>query len=550
MRIITLALLLSCAAMVAQSPGFAWVKNLGGTLNDEGGPVKCGPDGNVYSTGSFANATLDLGGQIISNSAGTNSDSYLAKWNTDGNLIWVKQFGGPANQQIGTTGGMLTIDSAGNIYVAVPTTGSTFSVGGNNYTTNPGTSQSTDQAVIKYSADGSMQWIKFVSGSGSDGVTYMKTDQNGDLVMALFSNSSDLAVAGQVISGSPSKVLVKLSGANGNYLSEMSTSLFNMFIFDSEGNMYFTARFTQQITIGSTILTPNDVAPSIGAGDIVVYKMAADGTVAWVRQFGGNREDNPKTLTFDQEGNIVVAGEFQSQTLNFSGILLEKTNGVSDFLAKLDTDGNVIYAKHINTSTGGTLQISDLHVASDGNMYITGYNGGTMNLNGYVFTVVQNSPGHSFNQFVAKLNADGDGIWMKSVGGMSYGTRRSFAVDAANYIYLSGFFTAPTTTFDSILLTNPGTNTQNAYLAKLDPAMLSTPDNLAEKFLVYPSPAESTLYIRGVNSYDNLPFTIFDVTGRSVLSGIISSSAIDVAALRKGVYYLMLNRTSFAFIKN
>lgn len=64
---------------------------------------------------------------------------------------------------------------------------------------------------------------------------------------------------------------------------------------------------------------------------------------------------------------------------------------------------------------------------------------------------------------------------------------------------------------------------------------------------VYPNPAGNTLHIKGNGS--NVSARIHDLTGKTVLSRVLSESEIDVSELSRGVYFLKINNQTVKFIK-
>jgi hypothetical protein len=92
---------------------FVWAKQLGGPSNDAGYGIESDIAGNVYVTG-FCRATADFDpgtGTSYLTSNGLN-DGFVFKADSDGNLLWVSQTGGPGVDY----GARLALDGAGNIY--------------------------------------------------------------------------------------------------------------------------------------------------------------------------------------------------------------------------------------------------------------------------------------------------------------------------------------------------------------------------------------------------------------------------------------------------
>ncbi|MDR2691315.1 MAG: T9SS type A sorting domain-containing protein [Dysgonamonadaceae bacterium] len=75
-----------------------------------------------------------------------------------------------------------------------------------------------------------------------------------------------------------------------------------------------------------------------------------------------------------------------------------------------------------------------------------------------------------------------------------------------------------------------------------------TPPSVESNTLsVYPNPADNTLYIKGGG---NVAARIHDLTGKTVLSRVLSKPEIDVSGLSRGLYFLTVNNRTVKFIKN
>jgi len=72
------------------SGNFVWGKLAGSSGNDEGYAIGNDSAGNVYVTGYFS-GTANFSGKTISSSGG--NDIFLAKYNTNGDIQWVKKYG-------------------------------------------------------------------------------------------------------------------------------------------------------------------------------------------------------------------------------------------------------------------------------------------------------------------------------------------------------------------------------------------------------------------------------------------------------------------------
>lgn len=90
---------------------YLWVKVIGGIAAEQAGSVATDANGNVYMTGRF-NDTIDFGGNSKLGSLGS-TDAYIAKYDSAGNYLWAISYGTIQDDY----GSDLAIDNQGNIYV-------------------------------------------------------------------------------------------------------------------------------------------------------------------------------------------------------------------------------------------------------------------------------------------------------------------------------------------------------------------------------------------------------------------------------------------------
>lgn len=139
----------------------------------------------------------------------------------------------------------------------------------------------------------------------------------------------------------------------------------------------------------------------------------------------GTQNEYAWAIVSDSLGNTYVAGYF-SDSVSFGGTLL-KTRGLKDaFVAKLDANGNYLWA----TSFGSTADDEAYGVAVDnsGNAYITGYFSNTLKLS--PTDSVISSGGTDI--FIAKLNSSGTVLikFREGLSGNDYG--RGIACNVTN----------------------------------------------------------------------------------------------------------------------
>ncbi|MCX6927117.1 MAG: hypothetical protein NT154_28515, partial [Verrucomicrobia bacterium] len=151
-----------------------WVRQVKGASMD-GGRVGVDASGNCFFIGSLPAGVLDFGGQTITN---TNASAmYVAKYDTLGGLLWVRQAEG-TGVFMGSDGGC-AVDQAGSCYIPGVFVGSaTF---GATTVTNRGGS---DIFVAKYDAAGNFKWVQTAGGSLGDAALRLAADAGGTCYVA------------------------------------------------------------------------------------------------------------------------------------------------------------------------------------------------------------------------------------------------------------------------------------------------------------------------------------------------------------------------------
>src|SRR3954464_8802651 len=106
-----------CTAGFAQTvspgaPDFVWARQAGQGGQDLGWSIAVDSEGNAYVGAMFSSSSIDLGGTILTNRGGF--DGFVAKYDRNGNLVWVRQAGGSQGDEIKS----VALDGSGNIYAA------------------------------------------------------------------------------------------------------------------------------------------------------------------------------------------------------------------------------------------------------------------------------------------------------------------------------------------------------------------------------------------------------------------------------------------------
>jgi hypothetical protein len=208
--------------------------------------------------------------------------------------------------------------------------------------------------------------------------------------------------------------------------------------------------------------------------------------LAWAKHMGGTTGteiDVSTSVAVDAAGNVYTTGNFIG-TADFdpnAGVYnLTSTEGyhgpsvsviASDiFVTKLDAAGNLVWAK----AMGGPDEDGGTSISTDaaGNVYITGNFEGTADFDPNAGVSNLTSAG-SDDIFVTKLDAAGNLVWAKAMGGTSFDIGNGISIDAAGNVYTTGYFTG-TADFDPnagvSYLDSGSAGSEGIFVTKLDAA--------------------------------------------------------------------------------
>ena len=364
-----------------------WAKRAGGTGYDNALGIHADKDGNIFITGQLTIATFD---NITLTSTGYGNDMYVVKYNSSGSVTWARQYGGNTGALAGLG---ITTDAGGLIYV----TGALWGKANFGETTLT-TSGSSDAFLTKLNASGDVIWAK--KGGGID------TDEGS---------------------------AVKIDAAGGIYVC---------------GNITGTADFS------GVSLT------SSGFSDVFIARYSSYGTILWAKKAGGVNDDYAQDIALTT-GGAVVTGTFHN-TANFSGTELVAAGDADDsFTAKYTSSGELSWAKKLSGASAYDASLAVFVDASD-QTYVTGVFGSATASDG-VHTITNSG---TTDIFVTKYSAAGEPLWSRSAGQTSPERGTGISVDTEGFVYVTGMFSG-TSKLGSKELVSTGKN--DVFLWKFKP---------------------------------------------------------------------------------
>jgi len=360
--------------MYAQNPQCQWAEKITGTRNEYTNSISSDVNGNVFLASAFVSDTLTFNnGIIFLNSGG--SDGYIAKYNSSGICQWAEKIAGTD----GDYARSISTDANGNVYVAGDFWSDTLTF--NNEIT-LSKSDGMDVYIAKYNSEGICQWAEKIAGTDWDNARSIITDVNGNVYVAgnfssyILTFNNGISLSGSVFSDvyiakynndGVCQWAEKIAGESSVYVYSIST--------DANGNMFVAGNF------GSDTLTFNNgITLSNSGANVYIAKYNSDGVCQWAEKIDANGFLSVNSISTDAHCNVYVAGDFSSYLLTFNNGISLSCNYDDVYLAKYDSDGVCQWAEKIAGNSRETA--SSIITVPNGNVYVAGeYDSGIITFN-------------------------------------------------------------------------------------------------------------------------------------------------------------------------
>nr|WKN37078.1 fasciclin domain-containing protein [Tunicatimonas sp. TK19036] len=339
------------------------------------------------------------------------------------NIQWDKTYGGDMWDDPVTA---LPTEDGGYLLAGTSLSG----ISGNK--TSPLKGGEVDYWLIKIDASGSKIWDKSIGGDGYDFLSAAFPTGDGNYLLAGTSSSSASGDKSEDTKGVDGEDfwIIKVD-ANGNkiwdktigsYSGESMTDA----ILTTDGG-FLLVGYSYANASGDKSEDNKDEGDFNSIGDYWLVKTDALGNVMWDKTLGGGKQDFPQRAITTPDGGYLVIGYSES---NISGDKSENSKGGSDYwLIKVDAQGNKLWDKTIGGREGDYLY--NVLATSDG-----GYLLGGASISGVSGDKSEPNKGSS-DYWVVKVDASGNKLWDKTIGGNDADGLRSI-VPSADGGYLLG----------------------------------------------------------------------------------------------------------------
>jgi hypothetical protein len=302
-----------------------WTRLLGSTGSASAASLALDPGGGVVVAGS---TNADLTTTAIANG---NTDSFVAKYDANGNQVWTTQIQTLNQNQAAS----VSVDASGNVFIGGQVTGAIgagqIKVGG------------SDAYVAKLDAKGKVVYEQQLGTSGNDTVAATAVTASGDLIVASVQNGEAILskYAGGDATAAPAWQMDLGSLKNGGSIGGIAVS----------GDQIYVSGSTQNTSLdaGGAATVAN---ASSGGSDAFVFNATDNGSSAtanYVSYVGTSGIDKAGGLTVGPDGTVYLAG---TTTGTFAGQVRNATGTNNTFVTAMASDGSIDWTRQYGGADG------------------------------------------------------------------------------------------------------------------------------------------------------------------------------------------------------
>lgn len=357
----------------------SWGTYFGGNDKDYCFAATVDPSENIFIAGNSESQGLATAGAHKTTISGTSADNLIAKFASNGTLLWSTYYGGSGSENLRG----IVCDAAGYLYVA----GTTYSDTG---IATPGAFQTVkhnydDGVLAKFSPGGKLVWGSYIGDSGVDRFHVITLDHFGHVYVAgTTSSKNGIATPGAhqtVYGGNVSDAYLCKFDTSGKriwctYYGGAGEDRTRGLETDSTGSV-FLAGFTNSDTGIATpgCLQPQWSDPGGGgtAEDNFLVRFDSSGLRLWGTYYGGIAMENLWGADIDEKNKFFyVVGSTNSPGKMVYGHAMQPVkNAAADcFIAKFNFDGFPDWGTYWGGPVGQ--QFEDVDVDESGFIYVIG----------------------------------------------------------------------------------------------------------------------------------------------------------------------------------
>ncbi len=444
------------AAPLVIDPVIVYATYLGGSDIDRVNSLATDAQGNVYVTGETHSADFPASAfKSVPANGNPPGDVFVTKINPEGTaVLWSAVFGGSSMDR----GNDIAVGVDNSVYVAGYTASTDFPVENGPQTKLGDTAGGAwgDAFAVRLGPGGNLLvYSTYLGGSGSDEGTGIAIGPGGDLYVAGYTESDDIATTAGVLQTAKNGQL----GADGflarlrsagpevvytTYLGGGNNDVINDIAVDTDGNAYVTGRTSSPDFPVSANAYQRDPAggDQFILPDAFVTKVKPDGTgVVFSTFLGGSGSDEGHDIGLDSFTHVYVAGETNSTDFPVTAGAAQGTiadgGAASDaFVTKLDRSGATLgWSTYFGGS--GTDAAYAMAVTFEGEIVLAGETDST-DLPTAASDCPMRLPQGGRDAFVARFSHAGAAMWAAYLGGSEADRGNGVALGASGDVYVGG----------------------------------------------------------------------------------------------------------------
>lgn len=506
----------------------------------------------------------------------------LNSYSQNPNIQWQNIIAGDAMEEPGNT-----IQSIAGDYYSI---GATTSTAGD-LAPNKG---NWDAWITKIDANGNFAWKKNIGGSGDDLLWDVIQTNDGNFIATGGCSSQDGDLNGVTFNSTKMIWLVKfdatgtilwqkkIGGSNtevGTLIKESPNGELNIFATSYANNLDILSHY------GST-----------NTSDIVYFRLSATGAILEQKTYGGSEDERLTGFSETNDGGFVVLATSTSTDYDITQHI-GSTADKNAWVFKIDVNKNIAWEKSYFINGFGTAykikELSNGHImfSFSDNLWVNNlYSDGiviTLNAQGNLVwqkaiggakydeinDMIETSPNHILllgstgsNDSIVTNNIPGAQLWILEIDSLgiinsqqTYGG--TFEEIACNFIKTNdnGLVVTSKSRSHDLDVINPNVWNclcQDVWIFKLSPNVTAIEEStLSNSFSIFPNPANDIIHINASTSLTNESYSIINTLGQTVLNGKLENdrSIINVQTLQSGIYFLQIGSKqaqSYKIIKN
>ncbi len=442
-----------------------WTTSVGGSNNDQIASVSATDDGGYIVGGYFDSNSIQVGNcTLMNNSSSTYVfDGMIIKFDEEGKVEWARSVGGSSSDKIQSVastsdGGYI---AGGYFYSSSIQVGEYTLKSKGNY----------DGIIIKYDAEGVVEWARSIGGSSNEFIYSVAETNDGGYIAGGYFNSNSIQVGDYTLNsnGGNDGMIIKydaegevewarsVGGSKSDDIQSVATTEDGGYIAGGDFN-------SNSIQVGEYTLTNS------GFGDGMIIKYDANGEVEWARSVGGSSAENIYTVAATEDGGYIIGGNFVSSSIQVGDYILTSNGSYDGMIIKYSREGEVEWARNVGGSSSDYIQ--SVATTEDGGYIAGGYfEGSSIQVGDYILTNNSSSTYDSDGMIIKfeKVELNNPVVTRaEGIGGSSSDYIQSVATTEDGGYIAGGYFGSSSIQVGEYTLTNSGSGYPDGMIIKYD----------------------------------------------------------------------------------